>query len=196
MEFTRLFASAAIWFAYDPKIKAELFSTALAADNQVSIFDPIDLSPEGRAQLDSFGRVAQIIVTNANHLRDTTAFARFYSAPIFAPAELSPELPQHHVLSDDAHVGPLQAIKIDGAAPGEFALYHSQDGGTLIVGDALINFDPHGFSLLPRKYCTDQKKMIRALQRLLELDFVRIFFAHGTPIMDRAHERLASLLES
>jgi glyoxylase-like metal-dependent hydrolase (beta-lactamase superfamily II) len=64
----------------------------------------------------------------------------------------------------------------------------------VIVGDALINFEPHGFDLLPPKYCTNQKRMIRSLRRLLDLDFKRIFFAHGNPIVTRARDRLASLL--
>jgi glyoxylase-like metal-dependent hydrolase (beta-lactamase superfamily II) len=97
----------------------------------------------------------------------------------------------------DAHaIGRLRFIRIEGAAEGEFALYHPDDAGTLIVGDALINFDPHGFTLLPRKYCTDQKQMIQSLRKLLDLDFARIFFAHGNPIMIRARERLESLLNS
>jgi len=49
---------------------------------------------------------------------------------------------------------------------------------------------------LPRKYCINQKQMIRSLRKLLDLDFARIFFAHGNPIMIRARERLESLLNS
>jgi glyoxylase-like metal-dependent hydrolase (beta-lactamase superfamily II) len=154
------------------------------------------LPTEHRADLDSIGRVARIVVTNANHLRDTLSFAQIYSAPVFAPPELNSEVMRNHVLSDGLEVGPLQAIKIDGAAPGEFAFYHSKDGGTLIVGDALIHFDPHGFGLLPKKYCGNQKQMIHSLRRLLDLDFNRIFFAHGYPIMTRGRDRLALLLNS
>jgi glyoxylase-like metal-dependent hydrolase (beta-lactamase superfamily II) len=97
-------------------------------------------------------------------------------------------------LSDGLQLGSFRAIKIDGAADGEFALYQPDDGGALIVGDALINFEPHGFDLLPQKYCNNQKQMIRSLRRLLDLDFDRIFFAHGNPIVTRARERLALLL--
>ena len=91
---------------------------------------------------------------------------------------------------------PAASHRIDGAAEGEFALYHPDDGGTLIMGDALINFDPHGFTLLPRKYCTNQKQMVRSLRNFWISISSPIFFAHGNPIMIRAREQLASLLHS
>src|SRR5438552_3947905 len=192
MEFFRVSPAFAVWYAYDPTVKADLFSTAFSARNELTVVDPIALSAAYRTELDSLGRVANIVVTNANHLRDTLNFSRTYSASIFAPPELNAELTHNHALSDGLEVGLFRAIKIDGAADGEFAFYHPDDGGTLIVGDALINFEPHGFDLLPQKYCTNKKRMIRSLRRLLDLDFSRIFFAHGNPIMNRGRERLAS----
>jgi glyoxylase-like metal-dependent hydrolase (beta-lactamase superfamily II) len=194
MEFCRVSNAFAIWYTYDPTVKADLFSTAFSARNELTVVDPITLPAPYRTELDSLGRVANIVVTNANHLRDTLSFS--YSASIFAPPELNAELTRNHALSDGLQVGPFRAIKIDGAADGEFALYHPDGGGTLIIGDALINFGPHGFDLLPQKYCSNQKRMIRSLRRLLDFDFNRIFFAHGNPIVTRARERLASLLPS
>ena len=194
MEYCLVSTAFAIWHTYDPMIKADLFSTALSARNELTVIDPIALPAPYRADLAALGRVAIIIVTNANHLRDTLNFSS--SASIFAPSELNAELTHNHALSEGLQVGPLRAIKIDGAVEGEFALYHPDDGGTLIVGDALINFEPHGFDVLPRKYCNSQKGMIRSLRQLLDLDFNRIFFAHGNPIVTRARERLASLLLS
>jgi glyoxylase-like metal-dependent hydrolase (beta-lactamase superfamily II) len=194
MEFCLVSASFAIWYAHDPTVKADLFSTAFAARNELTVVDPIALPDPYRSELDSLGRVTTIVVTNANHLRDTVNFS--HSAPIFAPTELDAELTDNHALSDGLQIGAFRALKIDGAAHGEFALYHPDDGGTLIVGDALINFEPHGFGLLPQKYCNNQKQMIRSLRRLLDLDFNRIFFAHGNPIVTHARERFASLLSS
>lgn len=194
MQFSRVSAAFTIWFSYNPMIKAELFSTAFSEKNELTVIDPILLSAPDRAELDALGQVANIVVTNTNHLRDTLNFSS--SASIFAPSELNAQLTGNHSLSDGLQVGPFQAIKMDGAAEGEFALYHADDGGTLIVGDALINFEPYGFDLLPKRYCTNQKRMIRSLQRLLDFDFNRIFFAHGNPIMIRGRERLASLLAS
>jgi glyoxylase-like metal-dependent hydrolase (beta-lactamase superfamily II) len=196
IEFARISSSYALWHTYDRKLKAELFSTALVAGNELTVIDPIALPPAHQRELKSLGPVARIVITNANHARNTATFAQSCSAPIFAPLELRAELPLSHSLQDDLAIGAFRIIRIEGAADGEFALYHPDDAGTLIVGDALINFDPHGFTFLPRKYCTDQKQMIRSLRKLLDLNFARIFFAHGNPIMIRARDRLESLLNS
>ena len=195
-EFVRISPSYALWHTYDRKLKAELFSTALAAGNDLTVIDPIALPAAPQRELESLGLVVRIVITNANHARDAVTFAQSYSAPIFAPPELRVELPLSHSLQDDLTIGALRVVRVEGAADGEFALYYPDDAGTLIVGDALINFDPHGFTLLPRKYCTNQKQMIQSLRRLLDLDFARIFFAHGNPIMIRAREQLESLLDS
>ena len=194
MEFCRVSAAFAIWFTYDPSVKAELFSTACFAGNDIVLIDPVALPALERAKLDSLGGITNVVVTNANHLRDTLNFSS--SASIFAPSELNAQLSHNHALSDGLQIAELRAIKIDGAADGEFSFYHPDEGGTVIVGDALINLEPYGFDLLPKKYCTDQKQMVRSLRRLLEFDFQRIFFAHGNPILNGARQRLAALLSS
>ena len=76
----------------------------------------------------------------------------------------------------------LHVIGIEGAPPGEIVLHYAVDGGTLIVGDALINFEPYGFTFLPAKYCSNQKQMRRSLRKLLDDKAERILFAHGVPI--------------
>ncbi len=85
-------------------------------------------------------------------------------------------------------------VTIAGAAAGEIALHLCADGGTLIVGDALINMGSQGFTLLPAKYCDNQKKMRLSLRQLLDYPFERILFAHGEPVTAQAHARLAELL--
>jgi glyoxylase-like metal-dependent hydrolase (beta-lactamase superfamily II) len=88
----------------------------------------------------------------------------------------------------------LTAIEIDGGPIGEIAIHSSRDEGSMIVGDALINFDPYGFTFLPSKYCSNAKTMRRSLSKLLDYDFERILFAHGTPILTGARDRLEELL--
>jgi len=93
-------------------------------------------------------------------------------------------------------VGPgLNAVPIDGAPAGEIAVYCDADGGTLVIGDALINFEPYGFALLPPKYCSSAKLMRKSLRTLLDYSFERMLFAHGIPILSGARQRLKQLLE-
>ncbi len=193
-ELTRVSADLAIWQTYDPAVKAELFSTAVATgDGAVAIVDPIALAAPARAEIDEMGNVSAVLVTNANHARAAKNFASVER--IFVPSQLKVELPGASDLSGGMRVSGLRVMPVDGAAPGEVAIHDPRDGGTLIVGDALINFEPYGFNLLPTKYCTSRQKMLCSLRHLVdELSFERIFFAHGYPILTRAHERLASLL--
>src|SRR5438270_7331179 len=79
--------------------------------------------------------------------------------------------------------GELEVLEVAGAVDGEIALYHASNGGTLIVGDALINLEPYGFSLLPRKYCLNEKQMRNSLCKLLARPAERMLFAHGMPIV-------------
>src|SRR5260370_40647858 len=84
---------------------------------------------------------------------------------------------------------------IEGAAAGEIVLHYAPSGGTLIVGDALINFEPYGFSFLPAKYCSNEKEMRRSLRKLLKYKADRILFAHWSPILSRATDPLHALLD-
>jgi glyoxylase-like metal-dependent hydrolase (beta-lactamase superfamily II) len=181
-----------IWQGYDPRVKVELFSSAIRIGAEAVVVDPISLTARARAQLCHCGRIAAVFLTNANHAR---AAKDFSSGPeLLAPAQLKEEFPNLQALSDGSFWHGLNIIAIEGAAPGEFALYDVRGRGTLIIGDALINFEPHGFGFLPAKYCINCKWMIRSLRRLLDLPFASMFFAHGYPIVSGARDRLATLL--
>lgn len=187
-----------VWQAYDSKVKADLFSTALETQAGAYLVDPIPLAPEGLLSLRArHPRTAGIFVTNANHARAATDFARTFSVPLYVHDELrgSPDFLQAMGVQDgEVLAGGLTAVAIDGAPAGEMALHHNDNGGTIVVGDALINFEPHGFGLLPAKYCLDPKRMRRSLRKLLDYAFERMLFAHGTLILSGARPRLEHLL--
>jgi hypothetical protein len=196
-EVEPIVSGISIWQVYEPAVKAELFSTALTTDSGAYLVDPIPLAADALAALRSPGETIGIFVTNANHGRAAAVFSREFSVPTYV----------HHSLGETTEfagtigvhdgqtlAGGLTAIGIDGGAAGEMALHCFQDGGTIVVGDALINFEPHGFGLLPSKYCLDAKLMRRSLSKLLDYSFERIFFAHGTPILSGARARLERLL--
>lgn len=187
-----------VWQAYDNKVKADLFSTALETDAGVWVVDPIPLASEA---LHSFRvdhpKAAGIFATNANHARAADDFARTFAVPLYVHDELPGSadfLQATGVRDGEAFSLGLTAIAIDGAPAGEMALHYGANGGTMVVGDALINFEPHGFELLPAKYCLDSKLMRRSLGKVLDYPFERMLFAHGTPILSGARARLEQLL--
>jgi hypothetical protein len=171
------------WQSYDRQLKADLCSSAIATPEGIFMVDPIQLTDDALDQLQQTGPVAGVIVTNGNHLRASGHFSSLFEVPIFMHRQSSPD-------------SGLTVIAIEGAAPGELVLYSSEHGGALIVGDALINFDPYGFAFLPRKYCSDHKQMRRSLRKLLACRFEKILFAHGAPILAHGSARLQQLLEA
>jgi len=193
-ELDRLSPYLLIWHAFDHAAKTELFSTAVVTDHGTIVIDPIALGAIAEQELNGCGPIQSIIVTNVNHVRAATSFHERYAAPIFGAVELTKELPNAQAVNDAIAIHDLRIIGLDGAARGELAVHDPRDGGSVIVGDVLINFDPYGFTVLPKKYCLNQKVMIRSLYRLLDLEFQRLLFAHGTPITARVPERLQSLL--
>lgn len=186
-----------LWQASDPKIKTELFSTAIFTPSGGFLVDPILLPDPGVDQLHQTGRISGVVITNNNHLRASSEFAERFSVPIFAhPASFPGQKPSHFSqLADGEKIcDEIEVIAIDGAVPGEIVLHSTSNGGALIIGDALINFDPYGFTFLPAKYCSNQKEMRRSLQKLLDHKSERLFFAHGLPIVSKASARLRALL--
>jgi hypothetical protein len=171
-DFDRIAFNVAIWHGYDPGVKADLYSTCLLASGAAYLVDPIPLPSDAFDELIGSAHLAGIVVTNSNHHRASAHFAEQFSSPIFARSETFQ------------------------AAAGEIVLYCAPRGGTLIVGDALINREPYGFAFLPRKYCSNEKQMRRSLRKLLDYKAERMLFVHGTPILSGASDRLQRLLDS
>ncbi len=198
-DFDRIASNIAIWHEYDSAVKAELYSTCLGTSRGTYLIDPIPLESEALYELIASNSVAGIIVTNGNHHRASAKFAEEFSVPLFGLTGSFPNKAVRELKSvtdgDEISEG-LRAIGIEGAADGEIALHYAPDGGTFIIGDALINFEPYGFTFLPAKYCSNQKQMRRSLRKLLDYKAERILFAHGTPILSGANERLRGLLNS
>ncbi len=188
----------AFWRTYDPASKSELFSTAVIdRAARILVVDPCPIAPEVRTELLRLGTVQAIAVTNSNHWRAAAQFSTDFNATIFAASHPESDIAGGIKPASglEERFDGLTAIPIDGAAPGEIALHFSQDDGTTIVGDSLIHFDPYGLALLPKKYCSDQRKMRRSLRQLLVPKSRRLFFAHGLPILNQTMSRLESLLD-
>jgi glyoxylase-like metal-dependent hydrolase (beta-lactamase superfamily II) len=198
-DFHHLLPGLWLWQTYDSSVKADLFSSAILTSSGLYLVDPIALADYELRQLSEAAPIAGIVVTNANHARTSSAYSDRFSVPIWANPRSFPDLkPARFTEAKEATpiAGELEVIEVEGAVAGEIALYHASNGGTLIVGDALINFEPYGFTLLPRKYCLSEKQMRRSLHQLLARPAERILFAHGTPILSGANARLQQLLDA
>ncbi len=198
-DFDRIAPNIAIWHEYDSAVKAELYSICLATESGTYLVDPILLQREAFAEMMGSRPVAGIVLTNSNHHRAAAQLAEQLSVTIFAHAHTFPSDQPGWLttVADGEEIcDQLRVIAIDGAVSGEIVLHYAANGGTLVVGDALINLEPYGFAFLPAKYCSDQREMRRSLRKLLDYEAERILFAHGPPILSRAGQRLEALLIS
>ncbi len=197
-EIHQLDRRIAVWQLYDPKVKADLSSAAIVTDDGTYLVDPV-LLPSGATEDLVPERPTGIILTNENHARATVALSEKLDLPVYAHKDAQPGL---HGLSvtpvaeGKGAIPGLEVIELNGGARGEIALFDPVAGGTLLVGDALTNFGSNGFALLPAKYCENQKRLRKSLHRLLQLEFHRMLFAHGRPILSNARTRLAQLLDA
>ncbi len=188
-----------IWQAYDPAVKADLSSTSIRLADRLFLIDPIPLAEPALTELTKEARIYSVFLTNVNHARAAAFFASKTGAMVCASAVTASSLFNLEILSvspGDVVADEIEVIGIEGAAEGEIALHFMGDGGAVVVGDALINFGQDGFSLLPAKYCSDQKMMRRSLRQLLDFSFERLLFAHGAPIVSGARAKLEALLGS
>lgn len=182
VEFARFAPGAACWHAYDPVAKVELWSTALAVENGALLIDPIALDRAALAELRAaLGEPRAVVLTNGNHERASAIFG----VPVFAGVEAV----RADVVARWPEIG---VIPLPGAGENELALTFAPLR-LAIVGDAVINLDDHGFIPLPAKYCAAPKQARRSLRQLLDYAPEMLAFAHGSPIVAGATQRLQSL---
>ena len=199
-EYADLGGGLFCWQAYDSASKVDLHATGVVVGEKKLFFvDPIPLAEDALAELTADAVPAGIVLTNANHARGAEGFRRKFAVSVCLHPEAAGEIGLASDAMLDAGGGPafggvFEAIPLPGAAPGEIALYRPDDGGVLIVGDAVINLPSPGFGVLPDKYCANPKELRRSLGTLLERSFGKMLFAHGDPILANARERLAAML--
>jgi hypothetical protein len=185
------------WQGYDPVVKVDLSSHAYLTPQGWVVIDPIALCDEALAELSSREKIAAIILTNANHGRAAVDYHKKSGAPIFAHTGATGgfSVEVDHWIQDGEDVSGLAVIHLPGFVAGEIALHSQKAGGVMMMGDALINLQSTGFSLLPDKYCDDPKLARNSLQKLLQFSFEVMTFAHGLPIIAGARRQLEPLLQ-
>ena len=196
-EIQRVNDRLVFWQGYDPSAKVDLSSHAYLTPEGWVLIDPIPLQDEALAELCGPEKIAAILLTNANHERAAVDYHKKSGARIIAHAgaqnALSVKVDQW--IHDGEDIFGLTAVHLPGFVEGEIALYAPDAGGVMLMGDALINLQSTGFTLLPDKYCDDPKLARKSLQKLLQFSFEVMTFAHGLPIIAGARRQFEQLLQ-
>ena len=181
------------WQVHEPKVKTELCSCAVETQEGLVFVDPVPLEEAVLDELLAGRKAAGIVLTSENHERGAKQMAARLGVETWAHAGAQGEVAANWWFKDgEVLFGAMRVIALPGFAKGESALWLDP---ILMVGDALIHAAPYGFSLLPEKYCEDPKEARESARKLLQFPVELLTFAHGLPIVARAGERLATLLQ-
>ena len=181
------------WQGYEPEVKCDCSSTALVTEAGLIFIDPIPLAETALRDLvgESFSAPAAVVLTSGNHQRESLPLAKRFGIPLFAPVNAGDDINADQRFRPGAPVAGMESMALPGFGPGEAAFLHE---GVLIFGDALINLEPEGLRLLPEKYREDKKESLRSLAALKASRPTILIFAHGSPVVSSATERLLASL--
>lgn len=193
--------------------------TVVKTGDRLVLVNSMRLDDRGLAALDRLGKVSDVIRLGAFHGAADPFYRERSGAKVWA-VEGAPYMPGFDAKAEpyfepDVRFGAQTALPIEGArahiigsSPPEAVLYLPLHGGTVIAGDALQNFESAdayfnwlgklvmrmmGF-LQPANvgpgWLKQTKPPKQDLLGILELPFVNLLPAHGTPIVGGALERL------
>lgn len=191
--FTTITPAIFSWQAFEPAVKCDLSSCAIATVDGLIFVDPIELADRAMRELTAAIIPLAIVLTNGNHTRAAAQFRDRFGVQVLAAANAEglDILPDARLADGDLIPGGMQVVALPGAGPGEIAIVGN---GVACVGDALVHLAPEGFRMLPAKYCCDAPILPGSLRKLLSSEFDVLTFAHGTPLVGQARRRLELLL--
>lgn len=181
-------------------------------EGELTLVDPIRVSPDDEKQLDALGRVVRILRLGPFHGVDDPYYVDRYGAELWAPgaSKTHPD-PKPMVVWDESTPLPFpdaQLFRFEGLEQPEGALLLRRDGGLLITCDGIQHYGDYSHNNLiarllmpligfPRttivgpmwvKMMTPKGGSLESeFRRLLELDFDQLLSAHGTFLGSGAH---------
>ena len=170
-----------------------------------ALFDP-RVPDEGLEDVARHGRPEAILLSNRHHLRHAACFAEAFDCPIKAQRAGMHEFAGR----DDPDVVPFDfgdtvapgvtALEVGALTPEDTAFHIAAGAGVLLFADALIRDGGGQLSYVPDGLMGDDPRAVRAgltaaLRRLVDRqDFDALLFAHGEPVAQGGHERLAAFV--
>ena len=183
----------------------DLNGYAIALTEATVLIDPPTLEEADWPKLPM--PITTVVLTNRDHVRDAVLFRKRYGARIVAGKD---EVSQFSPLTIDAAVqegdlidGTLRVIHLPGKSPGEIGLYlepahHAtsrDNGGILILGDAIIGNPPGALGLIPQEKLDDITTLKRSLPKVLGYQFEVLLLCDGQPVLSDAKRKVSEFLK-
>ncbi len=214
------FVSGAMLISKPIKMQFSRNMTVLRVGEELTLINTVKLSEQGLQKLDALGKVVRIIRLAAFHGMDDTFYKERYNAEVLSvnapyargveinPSEDKIYFHPDQILTEGAllPIPGAKTIEISSSKPKELLLFLDVQGGTIISGDCLQNwqsadkhFDWLGKVLMKlmgfikpynvgpgwRKYT---KPDSLELEKKLGIDFENVIPAHGQPVLGSASE--------
>lgn len=193
-----------------PFVRVSSGMCVLKSENGTVLVDPFELSPDDTRTLEQIGKPSAIVLAGKFHVRNIANYRERYGCPIFAHTAIAQnsDIQADEACKDGDNLpGGLQAIVMQGTAPGETIFLANTDGGCLIAGDALMNIapgsriwiqrmisTPEGLGTMPKRFMEDATRAAEAYESLLTHQFEHLLVAHGDPIIGGAKAQLEAAL--
>ena len=185
------------WFSDEKQL--DFNGLFLAVGEHKIVIDPPPMTAEASTHIRRQGALDYIIVTNRDHLREAATYQAEFRCQLQVPEADAAQMdvkPTKTYKDGELLPGGIWAIHLkDQKSPGESALY-IQQGGVLIVGDALIGKPPGAVSLLPSERYGDVTKAKEGLRRLLKYNFDSILVGDGASIIFGAKQAVEHALQA
>ena len=152
--------------------------------------------------------ITTVVLTNRDHIRDAPLFRTRYGARIIAGqaevAQLAPLTVDEAVREGDLISGALRVIHLPGKSAGEIGIYldpayhgvSREQGGILLLGDAIIGNPPGVLGLIPEQKIDDLQTLKQSLPKLLEYDFQVLLLCDGLPVLSDAKRKVSDFLRT
>lgn len=188
-----------IWSTYSEPLNIHFNSYLVqTGDRQSFIVDPVAQGPEVLDGIVPLPTPRQIILTTADHERDTQQFKDRFQIPVSISeqdARLLSFRPDHTFQDNTELPGGWRTIHLaDQKTPGEYALYQAERK-ILIVGDAIIGKPIQFLSLPSADAFPNASKAREGLRPLLKLDVQTILPGAGDPVMLNVNSLIADIIE-
>ena len=167
-------------------------SQALMTMDGCVLIDPVGLDASALAALP---RPMATLLTARCHQRAAWRYRRELGAEVWLPVDATPadEEPDHRYADGDRLPGGLRALRTPGPEWPHYSFLYEGDPGIVFCSDLLMNRDAE-LRFIPPHLHDDPAATRASVERLLELPFGILCFAHGEPIIDDPKTALREVL--
>lgn len=192
------------WSSFDDSRNVDFTGHLLVVDGGPNVaFDPMPLSEHDLAHVDQLGGVDWVLISNADHVRDTAAFCARWDAKVAAPAAERDRsefagLPVALWLQpDEGLTFGVHCLGMRGSKTAGELAFLLPGGDTLLCGDLVRGQRAGSLNLLPDPKLGDKAAAIASVQALAERgDIEAVLVGDGQSIFRDGAARLRELASS